>query len=304
MLFEEKIFSFSITWVKKNSNKPYAEKILLKKGLWPIFDHYYQPLFNPKKYLHKSLRDDRFLPGLDYNISEQLSFLHVLNFSEELKKIPFEPSLKKEYYYENSSFKSGDAEYLYSMIRYFKPKNIIEIGSGYSTLMAIKAASLNLTENINNECKITCIEPYEQPWLEDMGVNIIRKTVESIDISFFKTLQKNDILFIDSSHIIRPQGDVLYEYLELLPTLNSGVFVHIHDIFSPKDYLNEWIFEQHVFWNEQYLLEAFLSCNTQFKITGALNFLSHQYKNEFSKVCPIFSLQENREPGSFWIRKS
>jgi len=75
-------------------------------------------------------------------------------------------------------------------------------------------------------------------------------------------------LFIDSSHIIRPQGDVLFEYLEILPILNAGVFVHIHDIFTPKDYLSEWILDGKVFWNEQYLLEAFLSFNTCFKIMG------------------------------------
>ena len=147
-----------------------------------------------------------------------------------------------------------------------------------------------------------CIEPYEMPWLEQLGIEILRKKIEDIDVSFFNQLLSNDILFIDSSHIIRPQGDVLFEFLEVLPTLNSGVLVHVHDIFSPKDYLNEWIFN-HVLWNEQYLLEAFLTNNSQFKILGALNFLKHNYWSELSEKCPVLANEPNLEPGSFWMQK-
>lgn len=94
-------------------------------------------------------------------------------------------------------------------------------------------------------------------WLEEVGVSVVRKKVEEVELSFFSRLQGNDILFIDSSHIICPQGDVLFEYLELLPSLNKGVIVHVHDIFSPKNYLKQWLQDEIWFWNEQYLLEAF-----------------------------------------------
>ena len=110
-------------------------------------------------------------------------------------------------------------------------------------------------------------------------------------------------MFIDSSHIIRPQGDVLFEILEILPVLSSGVIVHIHDIFSPKDYPDKWILKEHRLWNEQYLLEAFLSNNRDFEIIGSLNYLMHNYPKELKSVSPILNKQENREPGSFWIRK-
>ena len=152
-------------------------------------------------------------------------------------------------------------------------------------------------------CNHVCIEPYEMPWLKNLDIEIIREKIEVFDHSFFKQLKKNDILFIDSSHIIRPQGDVLYELLEILPILNSGVIIHIHDIFSPYDYLDEWVYN-HFLWNEQYILEAFLSCNNDFKIIGAINYLSHKYKSEFSSKCPIYETQPGREPGSFWIQKN
>ena len=139
--------------------------------------------------------------------------------------------------------------------------------------------------------------------LSKLNIELIREKVEEVDLALFKTLNKNDILFIDSSHIIRPQGDILFEYLQILPILNEGVIVHIHDIFTPKDYLDNWIYDNHLLWNEQYLLEAFLTSNKQYKILAALNYLSHEYNLEFCSKAPIFKGQEGREPGAFWIQK-
>ena len=115
---------------------------------------------------------------------------------------------------------------------------------------------MNKQDDPSYTCKHVCIEPYEMPWLEKTGVTVIRKKIEDVEISFFSELADCDILFLDSSHIIRPQGDVLFEYLQLLPSLNKGVIVHIHDIFSPRNYSNEWLMGDIRFWNEQYLLEA------------------------------------------------
>jgi len=297
---------FSALWLKyvrKVGIGRVEDYILMKIGLLPIIDHYYQPMVNPKKHLIKSLREDRELPGINFNTTEQLNLLLKFNFDEELEKFPLEKSEKLEFYYNNGSYCSGDAEYLYNIIRHFKPLKTIEIGCGSSTLMMRNAILQNTTENNNYQCQRICIEPYEQPWLENEGVKLIRKRLETIDKSFFQKLEANDILFIDSSHIIRPQGDVVFEYLEILPTLKPGVLVHIHDIFTPKDYLNEWVYK-HSLWNEQYLLEAFLTFNEQFKIIGALNYLSHNYRKELSDKCPVFSKQVEREPGAFWIIKT
>ena len=162
----------------------------------------------------------------------------------------------------------------------------------------------NQFENKNYTCNHTCIEPYEQPWLEQLDVKLIREKVEHLDYSIFKNLEKNDILFIDSSHIIRPEGDVLFEYLELLPLLKPGVIVHIHDIFTPKNYLDNWVITEHRLWNEQYILEAFLTLNKEFKIIGALNFLHHNYSDEFDKKHPLSAQNKGHEPGGFWIQRN
>lgn len=290
---------FAINGMQLKSN----ERIFSAIGIFPILDEYYQPLINPKKHLKKSLRADRNLKGIEWNIEKQFELLNGFHFSEELKKFPLKKLKDTEYYYDNNMYSSGDAEYLYNMIRFFKPKRIIEIGSGNSTLMAINAIKENKKDYTEYSCLHICIEPYEQPWLEKVDVELIRKKVEELDPSFFNILEENDILFIDSSHVIRPQGDVLFEILEILPVLKPGVIIHFHDIFTPKDYLDEWIHKDKRLWNEQYLLEAFLSFNSKFEIIGAVNYLSHNHKKMFEIKCPVFKSQPGREPGAFWIRK-
>lgn len=285
---------------------PVSRKIFDTIGVFPIVNHYYEPLFK-RDQISKSLRDDRFLKGIDFNEKEQLDLLAQFDYNNELLNFPLEKlynSSEPLFYYNNPNFKSGDAEYLYNIIRLFKPSQIIEVGSGFSTLIAHEAIVKNEKENSDFSCNHICIEPYQRNWLEKIGVNVIRKLVESIDIEIFTRLNRNDILFIDSTHIIKPQGDVLYEYLQILPSLNSGVIIHIHDIFTPKDYLDEWVLDEVRFWNEQYLLEAFLSFNHEFKIIGALNFLAHRYLKELSSKCPIYSKESSsREPGSMWLKK-
>lgn len=278
----------------------WSKKIFMKLGVFPIRDHYYEPFFNPK-HLRRSLREDRILPGIDFNVDEQLNILRKFSFNEELEKIPIKKIDKTEFYYRNNSFGLGDSEYLYNMVRFYKPGKIIEIGGGNSTLMAAGAIKQNRKENSNYFCEHICVEPYEAAWLEKSGVKVLREKVECVDKQIFSELKANDILFIDSSHMIRPQGDVLFEYLEILPILNKGVLVHIHDIFTPKDYLDEWILDDIKLWNEQYLLEAFLSLNDEYRIIGALNYLKHNHFKELAVKCPVLANNMSEEPCSFWM---
>lgn len=280
-----------------------VSKLVFRKiGVLPIVDHFYQPLINPSKHLRKSLRLDRSLPGIDLNIDVQLNLLNSFNFNDELISISLNKQNTREFYYHNGSFESGDSEYLYNIIRTFKPKKIIEIGSGHSTRMMLKGINKNHEEN-GVSCELICIEPYEEKLLKNLNITLIKEKVELTNVNFFSQLDENDILFIDSSHMIRPQGDVLFEINEILPNLNKGVLVHFHDIFTPKDYLDESVFDQMWLWNEQYLLEGFLSLNKSFEIIGSLNHLKHNYWNQLTSKCPILKNEPNREPGSFWIRK-
>ncbi len=297
---------YPAAWLLKNIRKagvhrlPLCKRVLMNVGVFPIRNHYYEPQFD-NRIPQQEFSQDRNLQGINWNISEQLETLETFTFSQELLDIPHEKTGSLKFYLNNHAFESGDAEYWYQIIRKIKPKRIFEVGSGNSTLMAMNAINKNQDEDPNYKCEHICIEPYEKPWLEEVGIPVVRKKVEEVELSFFSQLQENDILFIDSSHIIRPQGDVLFEYLELLPSLNTGVIVHVHDIFSPKNYPKQWLQNEVRFWNEQYLLEAFLSHNSSWKIVGALNHLHHNHYNEFKAIAPF--LTPEREPGSFYIQK-
>ena len=282
---------------------PITKKVFMKVGIYPLRAHYYEPMFDFSS-LRCSLRKERNLPGISWNVDGQLELLDSLSvYAHELRDIPVEKPVDntKIFHFNNGSYKSGDAEFLYSIIRQKQPKRIIEIGSGNSTLIARLAVQKNIDELSGYSCHHVCIEPYEMPWLEKTGVQVIREKVEDCDMKIFRELVAGDILFIDSSHIIRPQGDVLFEYLEILPILNPGVVVHIHDIFSPRDYLDEWLHNDIKFWNEQYLLEAFLSHNKEWRIIAGLNFLQHNHHEKLKNVCPFLS--RDREPGSFYIER-
>ncbi len=280
---------------------PLQRRLFAAIGVFPIRDHFYEPLFN-MKHLKRSLRKDRSLPGIDFNDEEQLRLLESFDYNHELLEFPQHSPGTRTFYYKNDSFISGDAEFLYSMIRHFKPRRLFEVGSGHSTLMMLNATTRNKREDPSYECEHIAIEPFHAPWLEESGIKVIRQLVEDVDSGLFRRLEKNDILFIDSSHMIRPQGDVLFEYLELMPTLQSGVIVHVHDIFTPRDYVDFWVLEQIRFWNEQYLLEAFLTFNKQFRIIGALNYLHHHHRSKLLAKCPFLALHpDERDPGSFWM---
>lgn len=280
---------------------PACRAALLKAGVMPVINHYYEPLFDGKN-LRRPLSDERDLPGVDWNIEGQLSLLEKLNYGAELAGVSDKKTADElSFYFDNPSFKAGDCEYWYNIIRHIKPARIVEIGCGNSTKMAVMAINKNMAEDPGYKCAHVCIEPYEMPWLEKTGVKVIRDKAETVDMSVFRELKENDILFIDSSHMIRPQGDVLFEYLELLPVLNKGVIVHIHDIFSPRDYPEQWLIASALFWNEQYLLEAFLTSNNDYKIIGALNYLRHAHFDRLRQKCS--RLTQSHEPGSFYIQK-
>jgi len=281
---------------------PWVTGLLKKIGVFPIRNHYYEPLFDDR-HLTDSLNKPRVLPGIDFDVQSQLRLLSLLRYAEEF--VTFIEEQEPDDFGaifgpENKSFKSGDAEFLFQMIRYFKPAKVIEIGSGTSTRIARRALSANAREG-GSACRHICIEPYEMPWLETFGeIELIRDKVEDCGLVWAEALSEGDLLFIDSSHIIRPQGDVLFEYLHILPQLASGVLVHVHDIFSPRDYLEPWVKQDVRFWNEQYLLEATLGNSSRYKVLAALNQLKHDHFGDLKRVCPY--LTREREPGSFYFQ--
>jgi len=281
---------------------PWTFKVWDRLRVTPVYHHYYQPIFNPRILPETTWTTPDPMYGIDLRVDAQLELLNCFTYLDELRQFPVEaPSDASGFFHRNGNFVSADAEVLYSMVRYVKPTRVLEIGSGYSTLIVKAALDRNKAEGY--WAKHICIEPYEYPWLESLGVDdVIRGKVEDVDSSLFGTLADRDILFIDSSHVLRMGGDVYVEYLRILPQLHSGVFVHVHDIFLPYDYPRDWIMNNRWFWNEQYLLQAFLAFNSQFEVLAALHYLSHYHTEALRAVCPFYA-EYGGSPGSFWMRR-
>jgi hypothetical protein len=281
-----------------------------KCGWLPVTFHYYQPIIKSDM-LPKNLDQiENPLIGVDLHTRDQLELLSKFHYNKELSEIPKHKMQGNEPYYCNPSYGVPDAEILYSIIRHFKPKRIIEIGAGESTKFIQRAIKRNNLEDLN-EAEHVCVEPYERPWLDNFhGIRLIRKPVQDCDLSLFReSLKENDILFIDSSHVIRTQGDVVFEYLNIMPSLNRGVIVHCHDIFLPREYSLKWIEGMKRFWNEQYLLQAILGNVYRYKPILAVNYLAHYFSKNLEDCCPIFKLQKEQNirpnvtpPSSFWLR--
>ena len=284
---------------KIGGNKLFLSKSILKKiGIFPLTSNYYEPSFNFDN-LKKNLSEKRSLPGINFNIENQIKNLKQLDYKKELENLNLKNNSPNfNFNIDNNFFEAGDAEIYYQMIRYHKPKKIIEIGSGQSSLIAMEA--INNNKQIDNFItELTCIEHFEKKKIKKNGIRVIRKKVEEIDTDIFTDLNKGDILFIDSSHVIKPQGDIVKIFLEILPKLKSGVIIHIHDIFSPRDYLENWLKIENRFFNEQYLLEGILDNSSRYKIMLSLNLLKYDFYKELKNVCPY--LNDRSEPSSFYM---
>jgi predicted O-methyltransferase YrrM len=279
---------------------PRTKRALLRAGVMPIRNHYYEPLFDPAA-LSRDLDANRALPGIDWNLDEQLEILDRMRYGDELRALEGASFGPRRFTYGNNYFSAGEVEFWYSWVRRFKPKRIYEIGSGYSTMVALAAIRRNREEDPDYACRHIAFEPFENAWLAECDVELRRQKAEDVDPDLFGELASGDVLFIDSSHVIRPQGDVVFELLEVLPRLAPGVVVHIHDIFSPRDYPRHWVFDLNLLWNEQYMLEAFLSMNMSYRIVGALNLLSRKHYDRLSAACPL--LTPAHTPTSFYIRR-
>ncbi|WP_431284855.1 class I SAM-dependent methyltransferase [Humitalea sp. 24SJ18S-53] len=280
---------------------PRAMRVLDRIGLYPLVDHYYEPLINMNRLRHP-LDQPRDLPGVVLDVPAAMAMLEDLAPIAELDDVPATRVAgdRPVYHWDNTLFGPLDAWVLHGMVRRHRPRRILEVGCGMSTLVALRAAAMNTADGAP-PCVHTCIEPYENPWLAELPVRLVRTTAETADLSLIEELEAGDILFIDSSHMIRPQGDVLTEVLHWLGRLRPGVIVHIHDVFTPRDYPDAMVRTYRFFWNEQYLVEAFLAFNARFSVLLPLHHLHATHPEETARLCPQQQRPGVTPPSSFWI---
>lgn len=266
--------------------------------------HYYSPIPDRKE-VEEKVENFDFNPsnvaGINLNTETQLNLLE--SFIDYYKEQPFTrfKSWNNRYYFENDYYLYTDALFLYSMIRHLKPSKIIEIGSGFSS-----AVTLDTNEQFfNNNIKCTFIEPYPDRLQSILKENDYKNTeimpckLQDVDLSVFKELKENDILFIDSTHVSKTFSDVNKILFDILPNLNKGVYIHFHDIFYPFEYIKNWLLENRA-WNESYLLRAFLQYNNSFEIQLFSDYLAKAHKDILFKNMPLCA---NNTGGNLWIKK-
>lgn len=241
----------------------------------------------------------RYTEGLAFDSEASLAFLNETcsPYQAEYRRLPLSPNDDEtQYFLENGWFGSVDAEVLYSVLRRFQPANIIEIGSGFSTRLMRRAINEGKLET-----RITSIDPHPNTSVQAHADEYIKAPVEDVEIArIVDLLSAGDVLFIDSSHTIKTGGDVPYLFLEILSRLKPGVLIHIHDIFLPFDYPEEWVLEDWG-WTEQYLVHAFLAYNQAFEILWPGSYMWEHNKPDIQRVIPNASA--SARPSSLWIKK-
>jgi predicted O-methyltransferase YrrM len=202
-----------------------------------------------------------------------------------------------------------DALVLYAMLRAKKPARYVEVGSGLSTYYASLAGRKNASDG--RPMQITCIEPNPFEALKTIpGVTVLQTEVQDVGLELFTELGEDDVLFIDSSHIVRLDGDVPFLFLEVLPSLGEGPLIHIHDIPFPYHcpYPAEyWIYKSvwPMWWNESMLLHALLCGNKQFAVTLSTPLLRFHDEAFLKQLIPGYQTIEE-EPNTFssiWLKR-
>jgi len=263
--------------------------------------HYYEPLPDFGALKAEQIKRRRDPAAIDFHWEQQLSLLRQLSatYSGELRDLSRAEANAADF--DNDYFSGFDAAVYYSLIRHLAPRRVIEIGSGYSTRIAHRALSRNREQG--QQGVLTCIEPNPERLAgQQFEMELLEQRVEEIPTNFFLCLEANDILFIDSTHTVKFGGDVCYEFLEILPTLKPGVWVHVHDIFFPHDYPADWILKRRLALNEQYLLEAFLAFSGAFSVKLVNHWISLDYQNVASELWAEGSAK-TRLSSSFWMSR-
>jgi predicted O-methyltransferase YrrM len=282
-------------------------------GLHLTVNHFYQPIPDTRSLAESTWSKISELPGIEMNEAKQLALLAEFEtrFKDEYAAFAQNKTSDPEEYFLNNKLYFGvDAAIYYCMIRKNRPRRITEIGSGYSTLLASRAILKNQEEDPRYVCELTAIEPDPSEFLRAglPGLSrLIAKPVQEVSLAELTRLGENDILFIDSSHTLRIGSDVQLEYLEILPRLRSGVLVHVHDVFLPLEYPREWVIGHYRFWNEQYLLQAFLTFNHRVEVVWAGCYLHVRHPDRLRAAFAFYRGNEFWQgrrwlPSSFWLR--
>jgi Methyltransferase domain len=299
-------------------------KLGLRLGVHILPAHYYAPVPN---IIELERTTDLWakpsaMSGVHIDLDEQIDNLRRIctPFQQEFRSNPhYQHAIKQPFRSGRSRFFGYiEAQVLHAVVRYYKPARLIEIGGGVPTYCTFQAISMNRRDTVVN-AHITCIEPDPIDMIKNLGENsenfeLITRPIQDVPLDYFTQLHANDIVFIDSNHVVRSGSEVNFIVLEILPIIPKGVLVHFHDIYLPYDYDRD-VLRTFMHPNETALVAAFLACNTRYKILFALSMLHYERRHEMQSILPEYAPesdwrgmrvgeydQAKHFPSSLWLR--
>jgi hypothetical protein len=278
--------------------------------------HYYSPIPDLRSLPDGTFERESDLPGIDLRLDAALELLekslapYVAEFNPARTSV--EPGT---FFVANGVYETIDAEVLYALVRHLKPSRMIELGSGFSTLVELQACDANRREG--HETRLTVFDPYPgsgsgeplerflagaEHRLPDWAT-IERVPATEVPLRCYEELEAGDVLFVDTTHTVKLGSDVNHVILEILPRLAPGVVVHIHDVFLPYEYPRRW-FEDRLYWAEQYLLQAFLAFNHDFEVLFPARAVATRFGDRVARIIPSFDgTLRPHSAGAFWLRR-
>jgi predicted O-methyltransferase YrrM len=267
--------------------------------------HFYSPVVDPSavsEYHKESLASTSTdMHGIDIDVPRMAELWQ--DMSATINATPFEeqPSENHRYGYLSSSYQYGDGILLRAMIHHFRPKRIIEVGSGSST-----ACMLDTFDELPDPSPaLTSIDPYPQRLIENIGaegletIRLIPQPVQEVSLDVFDELAANDILFIDSTHVLKTGSDVHYEFFKVFPRLAPGVLIHLHDCAFPFEYNPVFTLERNYSWNEIYAVRALLMDSRRYEVVMSGSCLAREKRPLIDQITVPFL----KNPGSaLWLR--
>lgn len=268
--------------------------------------NYYSPVPNLET-LYEGIWERRSeLGGIDLQLERAIDLIEgeLRPFIEELEVPETGPAAPGEFFLRNENYESVDAELLYAILRARKPSRVLELGSGFTTLLIGQAARRNAEDGIATEhlaydpfprARILGEEPPPPTRFEPLSAT-------EVPLEDFRRLEAGDVLFVDTTHTVKLGSDVNYIVLDVLPALAPGVIVHFHDVFLPWEYPRVWFEKMQYYWAEQYLLQAFLAFNSAFEVLIPAQAVARDYQHRLAAVIDSFSA--DTRPGAFWLVRS
>ena len=273
-----------------------------KVGLDVVVKTFYSPIPDLEQLPPGTFTKTSALPGTDWDLDRQLEYVRSLRPALEEFRSVVNGGGDPWRYAPNLSYTEADASMLYAMIRTTKPKRIVELGSGHSTLVTAQAARRNASEGAAPTLEV--FDPFPSVVTDDLPglTRLERIGAQQVPLSVFESLEAGDVLFVDTTHTVKVGSDVNFIVLEALPRLREGVHVHLHDIFRPYEYPRQWMEDYGLYWTEQYLVHAFLIFNSGFEVLAAMHALQRDRRDAMAELLP--PAVADWPGGAFWMRRT